>query len=57
MSCRSLVQVRPLSVEKRTEDALAAETKSFQEMYIRLAKGEDGLLSTQPDSRSSLPPL
>ena len=27
--------------------------KSFQETYIRPKKGEDGLLSAQPDSRSS----
>ena len=39
------------------KDALRRRAKSFQEMYIRLAKGEDGLLSAQPDSRSSLPPL
>ena len=39
------------------EDALPPTAKSFQETYIRFAEGEAGLLSTQPDSRSSVPPL
>ena len=39
------------------EDVRVAELKSFQETYIFPKKGEDGLLSAQPDSRSSEPPL
>ena len=31
--------------------------KSFQEMYIRPKNGEDGLLSAQPEFRSSWPLL
>ena len=51
------LQVAPLSVEKRTWRAPPPTAKLFQETYIRPKKGEDGLLSAQPDSRSSLPPL
>ncbi len=44
-----------VSGEGDDESALPT-LKSFQETYIRPKKGEDGLLSAQPDSRSS-PPL
>src|SRR4029077_14727722 len=53
VSCRELVQVSPLSVEKRTKSAPPPTLKSFQEIYIRPKKGEDVLLSAQPDSRSA----
>ena len=46
-------QVTPLSVEKVTERAPWPTLKSFQETYMRPKKGELGLLSAQPDSRSS----
>ena len=36
------------------EEGSPPTLKSFQETYIRPKKGEDGLLSAQPDSRSSL---
>src|SRR5438874_3678767 len=48
--------VAPLSVEKVTSRAPLPTLKSFQETYIRPKNGELGLLSAQPDSRSS-PPL
>src|SRR6266403_2139316 len=51
------LQVTPLSVERTTEMGGPALLKSFQETYIRLAKGEDGFWSTTPDSRSALPSL
>src|SRR5438445_11196963 len=54
-SCRS-VQVRPLSVEKRTL-RLPPSAKLFHETYIRPKNGLLGLLSAQPDSRSSLLPV
>src|SRR5207247_3942145 len=50
------LHVAPLSVEKLSTRAPEPTLKSFQETYIRPKKGEDGLLSAQPDSRSS-PPL
>src|SRR5713101_9737014 len=53
VTCPSLVQVAPLSVEKRTKRAPPPRLKSFQETYIRPKNGEDGLLSAQPDSRSA----
>ena len=47
----------PLSVEKVTLRAPLPTAKSFQETYIRPKKGDDGLLSDQPDSRSSELPI
>ena len=52
----ALLHVLPLSVEKLSTRAPAPTLKSFQETYIRPKNGELGLLSAQPDSRSS-PPL
>src|SRR5215472_17091200 len=52
----SELQVTPLSVERETTRAPAPMLKSFQETYMFPKCGEDGLLSAQPDSRSS-PPL
>src|SRR5881397_1137653 len=52
----SLLQVLPLSVERLTTRAPAPMLKSFQETYMFPKNGELGLLSAQPDSRSS-PPL
>ena len=52
----ALLHVLPLSVERLTTRAPAPTLKSFQEMYMFPKKGEAGLLSAQPDSRSS-PPL
>src|SRR6476646_8987492 len=51
----SLLQVTPLSVERLTTRAPAPMLKSFQETYMFPKCGEEGLLSAQPDSRSSLP--
>ena len=51
------VQVLPLSVEKVTWRAPLPTAKLFQETYIRPKKGDEGLLSDQPDSRSSEPPV
>src|SRR5438093_5729836 len=48
-------QVAPLSVEKVTWRAPTPTLKLFHETYIRPKNGDDGLLSAQPDSRSSLP--
>src|SRR5215469_2771572 len=50
------VQVLPLSVDTRTCRAPPPTLKSFQETYMFPKCGEEGLLSDQPDSRSS-PPL
>src|ERR1043166_7052085 len=47
--------VVPLSVEKVTWSAPLPTLKLFHETYIRPKNGDDGLLSAQPDSRSSLP--
>src|SRR5438874_7320652 len=52
----SPLQVAPLSVERLTTRAPAPMLKSFQETYMFPKCGEEGLLSAQPDSRSS-PPL
>ena len=52
-----LCHVAPLSAAKVTESAPAPTLKSFHETYIRPKKGEDGLLSAQPDCRSSLLPV
>src|SRR5436190_19118925 len=52
----SLLQVVPLSVERLTTRAPAPMLKSFHETYMFPKLGEEGLLSAQPDSRSS-PPL
>src|SRR4029453_1022323 len=52
----ALLHVLPLSVERLTTKAPAPTLKSFQETYMFPKKGEAGLLSAQPDSRSS-PPL
>src|SRR5437899_12132831 len=49
-------QVAPLSLEKVTWRAPLPTLKLFHETYIRPKNGDDGLLSAQPDSRSS-PPL
>src|SRR5207237_4747861 len=51
----SLLQVAPLSVERLTTRAPAPMLKSFQETYMFPKCGEEGLLSAQPDSRSSPP--
>src|SRR5438067_9719150 len=51
----SLLQVAPLSVERLTTRAPAPMLKSFQETYMLPKNGELGLLSAQPDSRSSNP--
>src|SRR6266404_4476775 len=48
--------VAPLSVVKVTSRAPPPTLKSFQETYMFPKCGEEGLLSAQPDSRSS-PPL
>src|SRR3954454_14265888 len=48
-------QVAPLSLENVTWRAPLPTLKLFHEMYIRPKNGDDGLLSAQPDSRSSLP--
>src|SRR5947208_17087643 len=50
------LHVLPLSVEKLSTRAPEPTLKSFQETYIRPKNGELGLLSAQPDTRSS-PPL
>src|SRR5437764_12817535 len=47
--------VAPLSVEKVTWRAPPPTLKLFHETYMRPKNGDDGLLSAQPDSRSSLP--
>src|SRR4029453_12732093 len=52
----ALLQVLPLSVERETKMFALGALKSFQEMYIFPKCGELGLLSAQPDWRSS-PPL
>src|SRR5437773_1697965 len=57
LTITGLCHVTPLSVEELTKMFALAKLKSFQEMYIRPKKGEDGLLSAQPDSRSSEPLL
>src|SRR5919199_2425029 len=51
----SPLQVFPLSVERLTTRAPAPMLKSFQETYMFPKNGELGLLSAQPDSRSSKP--
>src|SRR6185369_3089675 len=51
------LQVRPLSVERMTEMGGPPRAKLLKEMYIRLAKGEDGFWSTTPELRSSEAPL
>ena len=51
------LQVTPLSVERLTTRAPTPTPKSFQETYMFPKCGEEGLLSAQPDSRSSLPAL
>src|SRR6266446_2984405 len=48
-------QVAPLSLEKVTWRAPLPTLKLFHETYIRPKNGDDGLLSAQPDSRSSPP--
>src|SRR4029453_3799793 len=58
LTCIGLCHVAPLSVEKVTnkQPMLGPQVptlKLFQEKYMRPKKGEDGLLSAQPDSRSS----
>src|SRR4029453_15225588 len=50
------LQVRPLSVERMTEIGGPPRAKLLKEMYIRLAKGEDGFWSTTPELRSSEAP-
>src|SRR5882724_139093 len=50
------LQVRPLSVDLTTWSAPPPTAKLFHETYIRPKKGEAGLLSDQPDSRSSEEP-
>src|SRR6266576_2412185 len=52
-----LLQVAPLSVERTTKMSALAKLKSFQEIYMFPKKGELGLLSAQPDSRSAEPSL
>src|SRR5207248_6911297 len=52
-----LLHVEPPSVEKMLMRAPWPILKSFQEMYTRPKKGELGLLSAQPDSRSAEPSL
>src|SRR5205809_5353552 len=52
-----LLHVEPPSVEKMLMRAPWPILKSFQEMYNRPKKGELGLLSAQPDSRSAEPSL
>src|SRR3982751_3334944 len=47
--------VVPLSMEKVTWRAPLPTLKLFHETYIRPKNGDGGLLSAQPDSRSSLP--
>src|SRR6266446_4500429 len=47
--------VAPLSVEKVTSRAPLPTLKSFQETYMFPKCGDEGLLSAQPDSRSSKP--
>src|SRR6266403_26871 len=49
--------VAPLSVVKVTSRAPPPILKSFQETYMFPKCGEEGLLSAQPDSRSSKPLL
>src|SRR5206468_11659379 len=49
------LHVFPLSLEKLSTNAPEPTLKSFHETYIRPKNGELGLLSDQPDSRSSLP--
>src|SRR5919197_3148983 len=57
LTVTGLCHVAPLSLEKVTTRAPLI-LKSFHETYMRPKKGEDGLLSAQPDSRSSPePPL
>ena len=55
-TCTGLDHVTPPSVERTTKmqpPAPHATLKSFQEIYIRPKKGEEGLLSAKPDSRSA----
>src|SRR5437773_5051597 len=52
-----LLQVAPLSVERTTKMSALPKLKSFQEIYMFPKKGELGLLSAQPDSRSAEPSL
>ena len=56
LTCVALDQVRPLSVERLTKMSALGALKSFQETYMFPKWGEAGLLSAQPDSRSSKPP-
>src|SRR5215467_1678929 len=49
--------VAPLSVEKVTWRAPLPTAKLFQDTYIRPKKGDAGLVSDQPDSRSSELPV
>src|SRR4029077_536081 len=54
------LQVTPPSVEwmeNKQPPAPQPVLKSFQEIYSRPKKGEAGLLSAQPDSRSAEPSL
>src|SRR6266536_6253597 len=53
LTITALLQVRPLSVERTTKMFALGALKSFQEMYMFPKKGELGLLSAQPDSRSA----
>src|SRR6266496_3980882 len=57
LTITALLQVRPLSVERTTKMFALPTPKSFQEMYMFPKKGELGLLSAQPDSRSAEPSL
>ena len=51
LTCRSLVQVAPLSVEKRQKELPPRTNRSRKRTSAK--QGEAGLLSAQPDSRSS----
>src|SRR5439155_14256058 len=53
LTSTGLLQVAPPSVEWALKMSALGKLKSFQETYIVPKKGEDGLLSAQPDSRSS----
>src|SRR6266550_815578 len=57
LTMTGLLQVTPLSVERTTKMFALPALKSFQEMYMFPKKGELGLLSAQPDSRSAEPSL
>src|ERR1043166_3414049 len=51
------LQVAPLSVENVIEMGGPAIAKLLKETYIRPEKAEEGFMSLQPDSRSSLLPM